>query len=126
MTKTENKNWIFWLIIFGFFSISVYALRSVLLPFVAGIIIGYLLDPLVTKFEKMKLTKQTANEVKCPLVGESPISIECRVTDIVELGTHDNDFTHIAPKVDSTISIRNTITTTYSATIIIMEYMKCI
>ena len=57
MTKTENKNWIFWLIIFGFFSISVYALRSVLLPFVAGIIIGYLLDPLVTKFEKMKLSR---------------------------------------------------------------------
>lgn len=37
----------------------------------------------------MNLTKQSANEVKCPLIGESPISIECHVTDIVELGTHD-------------------------------------
>lgn len=41
------------------------------------------------KFKEMKLTKQIANEVKCPLIDESPVSIECRVTDIVELGTHD-------------------------------------
>lgn len=43
----------------------------------------------IDKFKKMNLTKQSANEVKCPLIGESPISIECHVTDIVELGTHD-------------------------------------
>ena len=43
----------------------------------------------IDKFNEMKLTKTKGYEVKCPLVGESPISIECRVTDIVELGTHD-------------------------------------
>ena len=43
----------------------------------------------IDKFKEMKLTRSKANEVKCPLVGESPISIECRVTDIVPLGTHD-------------------------------------
>ena len=43
----------------------------------------------IDKFKKMKLSKQTPNEVKAPLIGESPINIECRVTDIVELGTHD-------------------------------------
>ena len=37
----------------------------------------------------MKLSKQPGNEVKVPLIGESPINIECRVTDIVELGSHD-------------------------------------
>jgi len=43
----------------------------------------------IDKFKEMKLSKQVGNEVNCPLVGESPINIECRVTDIVELGTHD-------------------------------------
>lgn len=41
------------------------------------------------KFEVMKLTKQKGNKVNCPLIAESPVSIECRVTDIVELGSHD-------------------------------------
>lgn len=41
------------------------------------------------KFEVMDLTRQTANEVKCPMIGESPVALECRVTDIVELGSHD-------------------------------------
>lgn len=43
----------------------------------------------IDKFKEMKLTKQSGNEVKCPLIGESPVSIECKVTDIIELGTHD-------------------------------------
>ncbi len=41
------------------------------------------------KFEKMKLTPQPATIVKAPIVAESPLSIECRVTQIVELGSHD-------------------------------------
>lgn len=41
------------------------------------------------KFETAKLTPQPATAVKCPMVGESPLSIECRVTDIVPMGTHD-------------------------------------
>ena len=60
MSKTDNKNWIFWLIILGIFSLLVYALRSVLLPFVVGIIIGYLLDPLASRFEKLKLSRTTS------------------------------------------------------------------
>jgi len=43
----------------------------------------------IDKFKEMELTKQEANEVSCPLIAESPVNIECRVTDIVELGTHD-------------------------------------
>ena len=60
MTRTENKNWIFWLVLFCFFALSVYVLRSVLLPFVVGIIIGYLLDPLATRFQKLKLGRTAA------------------------------------------------------------------
>lgn len=43
----------------------------------------------IDKFKVMKLTKQKANEISCPIIGESPVSIECRVTDIVKLGSHD-------------------------------------
>ncbi len=59
-TKSENKNWIFWLVLFGFFALMVYILRSVLLPFVAGIVIGYLLDPLASKFERLKIGRTAA------------------------------------------------------------------
>lgn len=40
------------------------------------------------KFKEMKLTKQKANFVKCPLIEESPVSIECKVIEIKELGSH--------------------------------------
>ena len=40
------------------------------------------------KFKECNLTKERANFVSCPLIKESPISIECRVTEIKELGSH--------------------------------------
>ena len=40
------------------------------------------------KFKEMNLTKEKANHVKCPLIKESPVSIECRVKEIKELGSH--------------------------------------
>ncbi len=40
------------------------------------------------KFKEMKLTKEKANFVKCPLIKESPVSIECKVTETRELGSH--------------------------------------
>ncbi len=40
------------------------------------------------KFKEMKLTKEKANFVKCPLIKESPVSIECKVTDVKEFGSH--------------------------------------
>ena len=40
------------------------------------------------KFKKMNLTKQKANFVKCPIIKESPVSIECKVTEIKKLGSH--------------------------------------
>ncbi len=43
----------------------------------------------VDKFKEMKLTKEKAKFVKCPLIKESPVSIECRVKEIRELGSHD-------------------------------------
>ena len=40
------------------------------------------------KFKEMHLTKEKAKFVDCPLVKESPVSIECKVIDIKELGSH--------------------------------------
>ena len=42
----------------------------------------------VNKFEKCGLTKETASEISCPIIGESPLSLECKVTDIIPLGSH--------------------------------------
>ena len=43
----------------------------------------------VDKFEKMKLTKQRGQVVNAPVIAESPINIECKVRDIIPLGSHD-------------------------------------
>lgn len=43
----------------------------------------------VDKFKEMKLTKESAYLVKAPLIKESPVSVECRVKQIVPLGSHD-------------------------------------
>ena len=40
------------------------------------------------KFEEMKLTPGKAEVVKAPIVEESPVSIECRVEEIIPLGSH--------------------------------------
>lgn len=40
------------------------------------------------KFKTMHLTKQKANFVKCPMIEQSPVSIECKVRQIKELGSH--------------------------------------
>ena len=42
----------------------------------------------VDKFKEMKLTKQKANFVKCPMIEESPVSIECKVKEIKDMGSH--------------------------------------
>lgn len=43
----------------------------------------------VDKFKEMHLTKEKGKFVKCPLIKESPVSIECKVVEIKELGSHD-------------------------------------
>ena len=41
------------------------------------------------KFEEMHLTPGRAEVVRAPIIEESPLSIECRVRDIIPLGSHD-------------------------------------
>ena len=40
------------------------------------------------KFQEMRLTSQMAQKVKAPIILESPLSIECEVVEIKELGSH--------------------------------------
>ncbi len=51
----------------------------------AGIYTGKKVD----KFEKCKLTKLQSKCVSAPTIAESPISLECRVFEVMESGTHD-------------------------------------
>ena len=43
----------------------------------------------VDKFARRGLTKEKATEIDCPIIAESPLALECRVTDVISLGTHD-------------------------------------
>lgn len=43
----------------------------------------------VDKFKRFHLTPEIASAVHCPVLAESPLSLECRVTDRILLGTHE-------------------------------------
>jgi flavin reductase (DIM6/NTAB) family NADH-FMN oxidoreductase RutF len=43
----------------------------------------------VDKFERCHLTREAGEQVACPAIAQAPISLECRVTQIIPLGTHD-------------------------------------
>lgn len=43
----------------------------------------------VDKFKEMGLTAVPAQEVRAPLIAESPVNIECRVREVKPLGSHD-------------------------------------
>ena len=43
----------------------------------------------VDKFKELKLTAVPASVVKAPMIGESSVNIECKVRQIMPLGSHD-------------------------------------
>lgn len=43
----------------------------------------------VDKFRETGLTAGQATYIKAPLIAESPVNIECRVKEIIKLGSHD-------------------------------------
>lgn len=43
----------------------------------------------IDKFEHLGLTKLPGSFTEVPLIAESPVNIECKVTQIIELGSHD-------------------------------------
>ena len=44
----------------------------------------------VDKFEKCALTRVASEKVAAPTIAECPISLECRVTDVLKMGSHDD------------------------------------
>ena len=42
----------------------------------------------VDKFKEMKLTKIASEKIKAVAIAESPVNIECKVREIIELGSH--------------------------------------
>lgn len=42
----------------------------------------------VNKFERCHLTPEPASEIVAPLIAECPIALECRVCDVIPLGSH--------------------------------------
>ena len=50
-----------------------------------GIYTGAKMD----KFEKCSLTKQKSEKVAPPTIAECPIALECRVCEVVPMGSHD-------------------------------------
>ncbi len=43
----------------------------------------------VDKFAKCALTREQASAVACPILAQSPLALECRVKQILPLGTHE-------------------------------------
>lgn len=43
----------------------------------------------IDKFKEMNLTAIAGDMVKAPLIAESPVNIECKVTQVIPLGSHD-------------------------------------
>lgn len=57
----NTKKIIFWLCIATFSCAFIYAISSVLLPFIVGILAAYLLDPVADRLEKWKLNRGVAS-----------------------------------------------------------------
>lgn len=43
----------------------------------------------VNKFQYLNLTPEKSNYVNAPSIGEAPVNLECKVRDIIALGSHD-------------------------------------
>ena len=58
----------------------------------------------VDKFAKCGFDKEEATEVCCPVIAQSPLALECKVTDVIELGSHHMFLADIvAVDVDETL-----------------------
>lgn len=58
----------------------------------------------VDKFERCGLHKATASAVSVPLIEECPLALECKVTDVIPLGSHDMFLADVvAVDVDETL-----------------------
>ena len=58
----------------------------------------------VDKFKDMHLTPEASEKVKVPGIAESPVCIECKVKQVMELGSHDMFIAEVqAVRVDESL-----------------------
>ncbi|MBX3494385.1 MAG: AI-2E family transporter, partial [Parvibaculum sp.] len=57
---TIQRQFAIWALVIGVFVLSLWLLKSILLPFVAGMAIAYLLDPLADRLERLGLSRLLA------------------------------------------------------------------
>lgn len=50
----------------------------------------------INKFLETGITAVTASQISAPLIAESPLNIECKVTQIISLGSHDMFLARVA------------------------------
>lgn len=50
----------------------------------------------VDKFKQMKLTPIPSKHIAAPGIGESPVNLECKVKQVLELGSHDMFIAEVA------------------------------
>lgn len=60
----------------------------------------------VNKFKEQKLTPVGGEIVKCPMISEAPVNLECKVTQVISLPSHDMFMAEIV-KVHADKSIIN-------------------
>ena len=115
-TKTHTKFQISpytWFIVFFVFFYLLYVLRSVLMPFVAGILLAYLLDPMVDKLEKLKLSRLQATLTVCFLTILIILPALCLLLGMIEnqisllIQTTPKYLSLIMEKVHPTLSTLN-------------------
>ena len=72
MGLRSSRPWRFWLIALGLFAIGVWLLSSVLVPFVAGMVIAYILDPVAGRLQRAGMGRTTATLI---LVGSATLVV---------------------------------------------------
>jgi len=60
MAMTWQRQAIYWIIAFVFFLVFIFVFSDILLPFVAGMVLAYVLDPLADRFEKWRFSRMAA------------------------------------------------------------------
>ena len=57
------RPFIFWIAVLAAFIAAIVVLREVLLPFVAGMVLAYLLNPVAVRIERLGLSRRLATHV---------------------------------------------------------------
>ncbi|MDR3438444.1 AI-2E family transporter [Telmatospirillum sp.] len=84
MSLSRENKLRFWLIGLAVFVLLLYLLRSILLPFVAGMAVAYLLDPLAHRLERIGLSRTVATVVITLFFFVAVVLFALLVTPLVE------------------------------------------